>query len=111
MQRTRLQRKRRVRARIFGTAERPRVSVWRSNRSLGVQFIDDVTRQTLMAVDSRHMETTGGKTDVAREVGAAAAAQAKERGITYIVFDRGEHRYHGRVKAVAEALRAGGLEF
>lgn len=76
-----------------------------------VQIIDDAAQRTLVAVDSRTLTFTGTKTAAAQAVGEAVAAKARERGIQQVVFDRGGYRYHGRVKAVAEAMRAGGLDF
>lgn len=76
-----------------------------------MQLIDDTTQRTLLAVDSRVLKPAGTKTAAAAAIGAAVAAQAREKGITHIVFDRGGYRYHGRVKAAAEAMRAGGLDF
>lgn len=93
-------RRRRIRARVRGTAEQPRASVFRSLRRLSVQLIDDVAQRTLAAAE--------GEPAV---VGKAIAAAAGQLGIKKIVFDRAGYRYHGRVKAVAEAMRQGGLEF
>ena len=114
---SRQRRHRRVRARMTGTAEHPRLSVFRSAQHLVVQLIDDATGTTLVAASDRDVQS-GAKGDgaqrmvaVAREVGKAIAARAKERGISSIVFDRGGYAYHGRVQAVAEGAREGGLEF
>lgn len=93
-------RKRRIRARITGTAARPRASVFRSLRRLSVQLIDDTAARTLASASGEP-----------EAVGVAVAAAATKLGIKAIVFDRAGYRYHGRVKAVAEAMRAAGLEF
>jgi len=105
-------RKQRVRARINGTAERPRVSVWRGNRSMIVQVIDDTSHKTLLMVSSDQVkDEKGSKVDKATKIGELAAKQAKEKGLSKVVFDRGGFQYHGRVKAVAEAMRKEGLVF
>lgn len=93
-------RRRRIRARISGTAERPRASVFRSLRRLSVQLIDDTTQRTVVSASGEPAA-----------VGATIAATATKLGIKKVVFDRAGYRYHGRVKAVAEAMRAAGLEF
>ena len=104
------QRKRRTRSKIFGTAERPRVSVFRSNRYLHAQLIDDEKGHTLVSASSRGLNAKKGKkTDQAREVGRMLAEAAKKIGLARAVFDKGAYRYHGRVRAVAEALREGGI--
>lgn len=105
-----LQRQKRVRARLHGTAERPRVSVHRSNRHMMAQAIDDVAGLTLTTVSSRALtKAKGTKTEVATQVGQTLAQQLQAKQITTVIFDRGRFRYHGRVKAVAEALRTEGL--
>ncbi|GIU95606.1 MAG: 50S ribosomal protein L18 [Gaiellaceae bacterium] len=104
-------RHRRVRAKIAGTAERPRLVVFRSNRGIFAQLVDDETATTLAAASWKTVTTSGSKTDQAREVGRALAAAARERGIERCVFDRGGYLYHGRVKALAEGAREGGLQF
>ncbi len=104
-------RHKRVRKQIFGTAERPRLVVFRSNRGIAAQLVDDVEGKTLAAaswLDKR--ATKGTKTDQAVEVGKLLAQNAKKAGIDRAVFDRGGYLYHGRVKALAEAAREGGLE-
>lgn len=98
----------RLRHRLQGTPTRPRVSVFRSNQSISVQLIDDQSRHTLLSVGGRQAGET--KTAQATRVGTSVAKQARAAGISRVVFDRGGYRYHGRVKAVAEQLRAGGLE-
>jgi len=103
-------RKRRVRARITGTAQRPRASILRSLTRTSVQLIDDTAGKTVAAVMGRPKKGQS-KTAQAEAVGVEIAAIAKKQGITKVVFDRSGYRYHGRVQAVAEAMRAGGLEF
>ena len=100
----------RVRKRVSGTAERPRLVIFRSLKHITAQIVDDVSRRTLMTVSSTDM-LTGKKTDKSTEVGRRIAARAKDAGITKVVFDRAGYKYHGRVKAVADGARAGGLEF
>lgn len=99
----------RVRARVKGTAERPRLAVFRSNRFISVQLIDDAAGKTLAAAHGR--ESKGSQSAQAASVGAAIAVKAKAAGITSIVFDRGGYRYGGQVKTLAEAARAAGLVF
>lgn len=100
----------RVRRKISGTPERPRMNIYRSNKSIYVQMIDDVAGETLAAACSKDA-TTGTKTEQAKAVGIAVAERAKAAGISKVVFDRGGYLYHGRVKAVAEGAREGGLDF
>jgi large subunit ribosomal protein L18 len=110
----RIKRHTRVRAKITGTKEIPRVSVFRSNRHLFVQVIDDLTGKTLMSsiVKSKTKSTMKGtKSETATKIGEMIAEKAKAAGISKIMFDRGGYKYHGRVKALAEGLRKGGLEF
>jgi large subunit ribosomal protein L18 len=108
----RLRRRRRVRAKITGTAERPRISVFRSNRGISAQLIDDARGHTLAAVNWTEAELrTLGTGDQARRVGELLAQRAKEAGVTEVVFDRGGYKYHGRVKALADGAREGGLTF
>ncbi|MEK9180078.1 MAG: 50S ribosomal protein L18 [Patescibacteria group bacterium] len=97
----------RVRARISGSAVRPRLAVLRSNRGLSVQLIDDVKGHTLANASSKGVK--GSKTDQARKVGESISKKAKELGISQAVFDRRHYRYHGRVRALAEGARSGGL--
>jgi large subunit ribosomal protein L18 len=102
----------RVRSKVRGTADRPRLSVFRSNRAIWVQIIDDSTGRTLAAADSNHLAEKGlTKTDQAAKVGALIAERAKAAGIERVVFDRGSYLYHGRVKALADGAREGGLDF
>ncbi len=103
-------RKRRIRARIRGTAARPRLSVYRSLTSLSAQLIDDDAGTTLLAAHSREAKaklTVAG----AKKLGTLVAKKAKEAKITVVVFDRNAYKYHGRIKALADAARAGGLQF
>lgn len=104
----------RIRAKISGTAQKPRLSVFRSNADIYVQLIDDVNGVTLSAASSREKDIkaqAGNKTEKSKLVGQAIARKAKDLGIETIVFDRGGNLYHGRVKAVAEGAREGGLIF
>jgi large subunit ribosomal protein L18 len=100
----------RVRKNINGTAARPRLNVFRSNKSIYVQVIDDVTGHTLASASTKEVDK-GTKTEQANSVGKIVAKKASEMGITSVVFDRGGYLYHGRVKAVAEGAREGGLHF
>jgi large subunit ribosomal protein L18 len=102
----------RIRKRIIGTAERPRLSVFRSNTSIYAQLIDDENGHTLLSVTSRQFKDfKGKKVDASKLVGTEVAKQATEKGISTVVFDRGGYLYHGRVKAIAEGAREGGLKF
>jgi large subunit ribosomal protein L18 len=108
----RLRRRRRVRARVSGTAERPRLSVYRSNRGVFAQLIDDRTGRTLAAVNWTEPELRKlGATEQAKRAGELLAERAKGSGIETCVFDRGGYQYHGRVRALAEGAREGGLKF
>ena len=108
----RLKRRRRVRAKVRGTAARPRLSVFRSNRGVSAQLIDDVAGRTLAAVNWTEGDVKGlAKMEQATRVGALLAERAKAAGIETAVFDRGGYQYHGRVKALAEGAREGGLTF
>jgi large subunit ribosomal protein L18 len=108
----RLRRRRRVRSKITGTAERPRLSVFRSNRGVFAQLIDDREAKTLAAVSWIEPELRKlGPMEQAKRVGELIAERAKAAGIETCVFDRGGYRYHGRVKALAESAREGGLKF
>lgn len=109
-------RHRRVRRRVFGTAERPRLSVYRSLNQIYAQLIDDTTARTLLTVSSidpelRKQLSNGGNVEAARRVGETLGARAKALGVTSVVFDRGGYLYHGRVAALADGARASGLEF
>jgi large subunit ribosomal protein L18 len=106
----RLRRRRRVRAKISGTANRPRVSVFRSNRGLCAQLVDDTSGHTLAAVSWFEPELRSlAKPERTKRAGEARAARAKAAGISEAVFDRGGYRYHGHVRAFAEAIREAGL--
>jgi large subunit ribosomal protein L18 len=113
----RLRRHRRVRSKVSGTAERPRLVVFRSNRGIFAQLIDDSSGRTLASASWIALaggsagKSGGSKTDQAREVGKALAAEAKKAGVDRCVFDRAGYLFHGRVKALAEGAREGGLEF
>ena len=100
----------RVRKKVAGTPERPRLVIFRSLKHITAQLVDDVSRRTLATVSSTDLET-GKKTQKSLEVGKRIAARAKDAGITKVVFDRAGYKYHGRVKAVADGAREGGLEF
>ncbi|PKP08081.1 MAG: 50S ribosomal protein L18 [Bacteroidetes bacterium HGW-Bacteroidetes-4] len=103
-----------IRKKISGTSEMPRMSVYRSNKQISVQIIDDVAQTTLAAASSLNKEIAefkGNKTQQADKVGELVARLALEKGITQVVFDRNGYLYHGRVKALAEAARKGGLKF
>lgn len=108
----RLRRHRRVRGKISGTAERPRLAVFRSAKHIYAQVIDDVTGTTLASASSLEKDFTanGGNAEGAAVVGKAVAERALEKGIKTVVFDRGGYVYHGRVKALADGAREGGLE-
>ena len=109
-----LRRKRhqRLRLRLAGTADRPRLSVFRSTRFIYAQVIDDTTGRTLASASSRESALAGGpgKVAVADAVGKALAERARQVGVSQVVFDRGGYRYHGRVRSLAEGARAGGLD-
>jgi large subunit ribosomal protein L18 len=108
----RTKRRRRIRGKIVGTSERPRVSVFRSNKAIYAQIIDDSTGRTLAAARSAEVEAAGlDKTAVARKVGALLAQRAQAKNIQAVVFDRSGYLYHGRVRALAEGAREGGLVF
>jgi len=112
----RLRRRRHVRRKIVGTVERPRLTVFRSSMHIYAQLIDDLTGRTLaaassLAPDMRKDVAYGGNVKAAQAVGKRLAEVAKERGITKAAFDRGHYRYHGRIKALADAAREGGLQF
>ena len=111
-----LRRKHHVRKMVFGTPQRPRLSVYRSSKHIYVQLIDDYAGKTLAAVatttgDVRGELKNGGNLAAAKKAGAAIAQKAKQIGVTTVAFDRGGRTYHGRVKALADAAREGGLKF
>jgi large subunit ribosomal protein L18 len=102
----------RTRARVRGTEERPRVSVYRTNMHIYAQMIDDESGRTICAANSKSMKLNyGGNVDAAKQVGEELGRLAKENKVERVGFDRGSYRYHGRVKALADALRASGLKF
>ena len=109
----RLKRHKRVRGKISGTPERPRLNVFRSETNIYAQVIDDVAGVTLVSASSLEKGFTcdGTKTDAAKKVGQLVAERAKAKGIDTVVFDRGGYVYHGRVQALAEGAREGGLQF
>jgi large subunit ribosomal protein L18 len=112
----RKKRHQRLRVRLQGTVERPRLNVFRSLRHVYVQLIDDAAGHTMLSVSTLDPEVSEklgdlNKTDQAKLVGAVLAERALRKGVKQVVFDRGGYKYHGRVKALAEAARAGGLEF
>ena len=100
-----------IRVNIKGTPDRPRMSIFRSNKDIYVQLVDDTTGHTLASASSREETSKGTKTEVAKSVGLAIAKKASGSGINLVVFDRGGFLYHGRVKALAEGAREGGLTF
>ncbi len=104
-------RRQRVRAKIFGTAEVPRLNLYRSNKGLFIQIIDDAKETTLLSASDKEVKTKGTKTEIAKKVGKLIAKKAEEKNIQKVVFDRNGYKYHGRVRAAAEGAREGGLEF
>ena len=109
----RLKRHKRVRAKISGTAARPRLAVYRSNAHISAQIIDDVAGVTLVSASTyeKDFQGNGGNKEAARAVGKTIAEKAAAKGITEVVFDRGGYLYHGRVSELAEGAREGGLKF
>ena len=103
--------KMRVRGKIRGTSERPRLTVFRSNKQIYAQVIDDLTGKTLAAASSLKMTDKAPKKEIAAKVGELIAKSAQEAGITTVVFDRNGYLYHGRIKELADAARNGGLKF
>jgi large subunit ribosomal protein L18 len=103
-------RHKRVRRKVAGTAARPRLSVYRSNVHIYAQLIDDAAGKTLAAADSREVGESESRKDAARRVGALIAKEASQAGIKAVVFDRGGNKYHGRIAALAEGARQGGLK-
>jgi len=109
----RVRRHRRVRKKVLGTATRPRLAVFRSNKHIYVQVIDDLNGRTIASASTMEADRRGGATatvDAAKQVGQAVAERVKAAGISAVVFDRGGFKYHGRVAAVADGARAAGLE-
>jgi large subunit ribosomal protein L18 len=113
VRKARERRHKRVRGKIVGSAERPRLVVFRSNRGIEAQLVDDLEGKTLAAASWLHLKKTfkGSKSEQAAEVGKLLAANAKKANVETVVFDRGGYLYHGRVKALADAAREGGLKF
>ncbi|HPE96646.1 MAG: 50S ribosomal protein L18 [Chitinophagales bacterium] len=116
MQNKKAQRRRKIRygirKKIAGTADRPRLAVFRSNKQIYAQIIDDVAGHTLVAASSRELtDAKGNKTEIAKMVGTELAKKASEKGIASVAFDRGGFLYHGRIKALADGAREGGLTF
>ena len=109
----RLRRHKRVRGKIFGTASRPRLNVFRSRSNINVQIVDDVAAKTLVSASTYEKEFSsyGGNKEAASEIGKIIAKRALEKGISTVVFDRGGYLFHGRVKALAESAREAGLNF
>ena len=103
--------KRRVRGKISGSSELPRLTVYKSNKEIYAQLVDDVSGTTLAYASSRALDTTGTKTDISIAVGKAIAEKAQTAGISAVVFDRNGFVYHGRVKALADSAREAGLKF
>ena len=103
--------KTRIRGKISGSAARPRLSVFRSNKQIYAQLIDDEKGHTLVAASSKGVELEGTKCEIAAKVGELVAKKALEAGITTVVFDRNGYLYHGRVKSLADGARNGGLKF
>ncbi|MBV9504987.1 MAG: 50S ribosomal protein L18 [Acidobacteriia bacterium] len=103
----------RIRRKLTGTSERPRLAVFRSVAHIYAQVIDDTAGRTLVSASSvdKGARTNGGNVAAAKAIGQAVAERAKDKGITKVVFDRGGYPYHGRIKALADAARASGLEF
>lgn len=114
----RLKRRRRIRGRIHGDGERPRLSIYRSHKQIYAQVVDDERGVTLCSMSTLQLRKSGGLGDAkgcnvtgAKAVGAALAKRALEAGVSAVAFDRGGYRYHGRIKALADAAREGGLKF
>lgn len=104
-------RQRRTRARITGTADKPRLSVFRSLLHISIQAIDDISRKTLVAVSDKEIKTKGNKTEIATEVGKLLGDKLKAKNISQAVFDKGAYKYHGRIKALADGVRDKGIKF
>lgn len=100
-----------VRGKISGTKQRPRLTVFRSNKQIYAQLIDDVEGRTLVSASSLALEAAGAKKEIAAKVGELIAQRAKEAGVESVVFDRNGYLYHGRIKELADAARNGGLKF
>ncbi|MDO9399249.1 MAG: 50S ribosomal protein L18 [bacterium] len=107
----RVRRQHKIRIKIIGTAERPRLSVFRSNKGMQTQLIDDSVGKTLVSADIKEIKSIGQKTQKSFELGKLLAAKAVAKNIGKVVFDRGGYKYHGRIKALADGAREGGLDF
>ncbi len=107
----RIKRHRRVRAKVFGSSKIPRLNLYRSNKGLFIQLIDDQAGATLASVNNKEVKSGKTKTEKAKEAGKLIAEKAKKADIKKVVFDRGGFQYHGRVRAIADGAREGGLEF
>lgn len=107
----RIKRHKRIRGKVFGTKKVPRLCVFRSNKHIYAQLIDDEKGQTLLSASDLELKIKSKKIEKAKEVGKLIAKKAKEKNIQKVVFDRGGYKYHGRVKALAEGAREGGLRF
>ncbi len=101
----------RIRNKISGTAQKPRLCVYRSNAGIYAQLIDDLAGQTIASASSKEIKVAGSKSEIAKQVGTLVASKAKAKGIENVVFDRGGFLYHGRVKSLADGAREGGLTF
>jgi large subunit ribosomal protein L18 len=101
----------RIRNKISGTAQKPRLCVYRSNAGIYAQLIDDLAGHTIAAASSKEIKVAGSKSEIAKHVGTLVASKAKAKGIENVVFDRGGFLYHGRVKSLADGAREGGLTF
>ncbi len=109
---TRQQRKKRISNHVHGTSDRPRLSIFRSNAAIYAQIIDDSAKKTIVGASTAQVqEAKGTKTEKAKALGTLIAQKAKEQKVTKVVFDKGAYKYHGRVKALAEGAREGGLQF
>lgn len=108
----RLARKRRIRAKVRGSSARPRMSVFRSLANISIQLIDDDAGKTIVSASTKELKAKGKKNmDIAKKLGELVAKKAKDAKITTVVFDRNAYKYHGRIKALADAAREGGLQF
>jgi large subunit ribosomal protein L18 len=107
----RVRRHNRVRSKVEGQSDRPRLAIFRANQHIYAQVIDDATQKTLASASSMELKSKAKKSEVAAEVGTLIAKKAQDAKVKQVVFDRGGYRYHGRVKALAEAAREAGLEF
>lgn len=110
-QQTRIKRQKRIRKKVYGTVERPRLIVYRSNKHIYAQIINDVDRVTMVSASDKEVKAKTKPIDIAKEVGLNLAKKAKAKKIESVVFDRRGYKYHGRVKALADGSREGGLTF